>query len=98
MQLGADKDTEDQLRLLYQGALIRAGFEIKDLSAFQKVFQNMMKDQFGIPRTVNRIELSLPEETEPVKETPKVEEAVAPAEEEMPVVEEQVDSFEQSEL
>lgn len=96
MQLGAEKDTEDQLKLLYHSALLRAGFEIQDLSSFQKIFQNMMKDQFGIPRTVNKIELELPEEPLEQAEVPKAEETKETPAETDEFVEEKVESFEQA--
>lgn len=34
---GADKDTEDNLKLIYNSALIKAGFDVKDQNAFQKI-------------------------------------------------------------
>lgn len=38
VQQGADKETEDMLKLLYNNASQRAGFEIKDQNSFQKIF------------------------------------------------------------
>ncbi len=56
---GADKDTEDNLRLIYNSSLIKAGFDVKDQNSFQKILQNLLSDQMGIPRNKNKVDLDI---------------------------------------
>ncbi len=47
---GADRDSEESLKVLFNSSLIKAGFDLKDQSQFQKMLQNLLSDQMGIPR------------------------------------------------
>lgn len=58
---GPDEETEESAKLLYEVALLQAGFDLKDSKNFSGNFYKMMKDSFGISRDVEKVELDLSE-------------------------------------
>ena len=58
---GVDAETEEQANVLYQVALLQAGFELKNPSHFIGKFYQIMKDSFGISRDVQKVDVDLTE-------------------------------------
>ena len=62
---GADSETEEQAKILFEVALLHAGFELKTPSKFTGKFYKIMSDSFGISREINKVDLDLSEFDEP---------------------------------
>lgn len=58
---GADSETEENARVIYNMALIQAGFELAEPAAFSNSFYRILKDSFGISRESNKVEIDLSE-------------------------------------
>lgn len=61
---GADKSSEENLKVIYNSALIKAGFDIQDQVQFQKLLSNLMSDHLGIPRNKSKADLDIDLSTE----------------------------------
>ena len=97
VQSGADKSTEDNLRVIYNSSLIKAGFDLNDQNQFQKILKNLLSDQMGIPRNKSTVELDidLTTESQPEESVKAATEEEAPAEQQENI-EEFVESFDES--
>ncbi len=56
---GQAKDMEDQVKLLYEMALLNSGFNVKEQSQFADKFYRIMSDSLGVPRDVDKVDIDL---------------------------------------
>lgn len=58
---GVDPELEESAKLLFEIALLQAGFELKEPSKFTNKFYRVMSDSFGISRDLEKVEIDLNE-------------------------------------
>ena len=58
---GVDPELEESAKLLFEIALLQAGFELKEPNKFTNKFYRVMSDSFGISRDLEKVEIDFDE-------------------------------------
>ena len=61
VKAGADNETEESAKLLFEVAMLNSGFSLKNPTTFSNKFYRIMSDSLGISRDENRVEIDFEE-------------------------------------